>query len=155
MQRQKVENTALFEQMRAMLAQGLDVRFTVSGHSMWPTITHDRDAVVVSPCSRVRRGDVVLFCPMEGQYLLHRIYKVRQGRIYTCGDGNCFRDGDFSLETVMGRVVTICRKGKEISCDGGWYRLRSWAWLVLYPVRPLLLRCLRWVAGRRGGTHDR
>lgn len=143
MQRQKVENTALFEEIRAMLAQGLDARFTVSGNSMWPILVHNRDSVVITPCTKPKRGDVVLFSPITGIYLLHRVYKVRKDRIYTCGDGNCFRDGDFPVSCVMGKVVTLERKGKKIPASRWWYRCCSTLWLWAYPIRKYLLKLLR------------
>ena len=144
MQRQTVDNTALFEEIRAMLAQGLDARFTVSGNSMWPTLAHNRDSVVVRACTKPKRGDVVLLCPMEGQYLLHRVYKVRKDRIYTCGDGNCFRDGAFPVSCVMGTVVTLERKGKQIPVSSLRYRLCTTLWRWAYPVRRLLLKIKKW-----------
>ena len=143
MQRQKVENTALFEEIRAMLAQGLDARFTVSGNSMWPILVHNRDSVVITPCTKPKRGDVVLFCPVEGQYLLHRIYRIKKDRIYTCGDGNCHRDGDFPVSSIMGKVVTLERKGKQIPCTRWWYRCYSTLWRWCYPFRRPLLKLLR------------
>jgi len=146
----KVENGVFFEEMRWMLNQGLDARFTVSGNSMWPTLAHGRDQVVISPVAgKLKRGDVVLFCPMEGKYLLHRIYRLRPRRIYTAGDGNCYRDGDFPQACVLGKVTKIVRKEKEFSCSGLWYRLRSRVWMGLYPVRPVLLKLLKKLASRR------
>ena len=153
--RMPVDNRALFEEIRRVLDVGMDARFTVVGHSMWPTLTHKRDEVILSPLDgRVKRGDVVLFCPAEGRYLLHRVCRVRHGQMVTAGDGNCWRDGAFSTATIVGRVTKIGRKGRWYSCTDGWYRLRSRAWMALYPLRPLLLKCLRFVAARRGGRHD-
>ena len=146
----KVDNRALFESMRQMLNQGMNARFTVSGNSMWPTLSHGRDQVVIAPVEgKLKKGDVVLFCPMEGKYLLHRICRLRAGRIYTAGDGNCYRDGDFPRDCVLGRVTKIVRKGKEFSCSGLWYRLRSRIWMGLYPMRPVLLKLLKKIASRR------
>ena len=143
MQRRKIDNTALFEEIRAMLAQGLDVRFTVSGNSMWPILAHNRDSVIITPCAKPKRGDVVLFCPMDGQYLLHRIYKIKRDRIYTCGDGNCYRDGDFPVSCVLGKVRSLERKGKQIPCNRWWYRCYSTLWLWAYPIRKLLLKIIK------------
>ena len=153
MQRYTIDNAALFEEIRAMLEQGFDARFVVTGNSMWPTLAHSRDEVAVSPCDNVKRGDIVLLCPIEGRYVLHRVCKVRQNRVYTCGDGNCHRDGDFPTACVLGRVTTLYRAGKEIAATRGLYRLYSHLWLLLYPLRPLLLKCLRRMARRRGGSH--
>lgn len=150
-----VDTRALCDEMSRLLDAGLDARFTVVGHSMWPTLTHKRDEVILSPLDgEVKRGDIVLFCPTEGRYLLHRVCRVRDGRMVTVGDGNCCRDGEFSTATIVGRVTKIRRKGHFYPCTDGWYRLRSWVWMALYPVRPLLLKCLRFVAARRGGRHD-
>lgn len=132
-------NEEIFESIRTMLEQGLQASFTVTGNSMWPTLVHRRDQVVLEkPTTPLKKGDVVLFCPMPGQYLLHRIHKRRKGVFFTTGDGNCFRDGQYPNEAVIGRVVRIRRKGKDISCRSFCYRLCTRLWCLAYPLRPLI-----------------
>ena len=141
----------LFENVRQFLQDGYFASFTVTGNSMWPLLRHGRDHVVLEPCTGkpLKKSDIVLFMPAKGRYLLHRIDWVREERFRTTGDGNCFRDGTFDQDCVVGRVVTLVRKGKEISCTNWRYRLASRIWMALFWARPVLLKVLRKFATRK------
>ena len=143
--------TELFENVRQFLHDGCFASFTVTGNSMWPFLRHGKDHVVLEPCPEeaLKKGDIVLFMPEQGRYLLHRIDWVRDRQFRTAGDGNCFRDGIFNQNCVVGRVVTVVRKGKEISCANWIYLLLSGIWMALYWARPVLLKVLRMLASWR------
>ena len=138
----------LFENIRQFLHEGNLVSFTVTGNSMWPLLGHGRDQVILESCAGkpLKKGDIVLFMPVKGRYLLHRIDWVKEGRFRTIGDGSCVRDGVFDEVCVVGRVVTLVRKGKEISCENWLYQLSSRVWLALFWARPVLLKVLRKIA---------
>ena len=139
-----VENGVFFEEIRRMLDQGLNASFTVTGNSMWPLLVHRRDQVVLKKVNTpLKKGDIILFMPAEGRYLLHRIQKISQGKIQTIGDACCTLDGEFDSETVLGKVVSFTRKGKTHSCRALWYRIYSWLWRILLPLRRPLLKILR------------
>ena len=140
--------TELFENIRQFLHDGCFASFTVTGNSMWPLLRHGKDHVVLEPCAEktLKKGDVVLFMPEQGRYLLHRIDWVRERQFRTAGDGNCFRDGIFNQDCVVGRVVALVRDGKEIACANWLYRLYSRIWIALYWARPVLLKVLRKLA---------
>ena len=140
--------TELFENIRQFLHGGYSASFTVTGNSMWPLLRHGRDYVILESRAEkpLKKGDIVLFMPVEGRYLLHRIDWVSDGQFRTTGDGNCFRDGTFNQDCVVGRVVTLVRKGKKISCTNWLYRLSSHIWMALFWARPVLLKALRKLA---------
>lgn len=139
----------LFAAIHRMLQDGYDAEFTVTGNSMWPLLTHGRDCVALRRVEghSLKKGDIVLLQTEHG-YLLHRIMGIKNGKIRTAGDYNCYRDDDAAVSCVLGRVVRFTRKGKCVSCSDPLYRLGSWAWRILFPVRPLLLRVL-FLARRR------
>ena len=58
--------------------------------------------------------------------------------LQTAGDRNCYYDGYVSIQCVVGRVVGFKRKDRYVSSDNLVYRLGSFLWRVLFPVRPLL-----------------
>ena len=144
----RLSATELFENIRQLLHEGYLATFTVTGNSMWPLLRHGRDYVILESRAEkpLKKGDIVLFMPVEGRYLLHRIDWVNKDRFRTTGDGNCFRDGTFNQDCVVGRVVTLVRKGKKISCTNGLYRLTSRIWMSLFWARPVLLKALRKLA---------
>jgi signal peptidase I len=144
----RLSATELFENIRQFLQNGYAASFTVTGNSMWPLLRHSRDYVILESLTEkpLKKGDIVLFMPVKGRYLLHRIDWVSEDRFRTTGDGNCFRDGTFNQDCVVGRVVTLVRKGKKISCANWLYRLASHLWMALFWARPVLLKTLRKLA---------
>lgn len=133
----------LFAAVYQLLQDGYDVEFTVTGNSMWPFLAHGRDRVTLRRMGEIspKKGDIVLLQTGHG-YLLHRITRLENGMLQTTGDRNCYRDDLVSVEKILGRVVFFTTKGKQISCSNPLYRLCSWLWRVLFPIRPFLLRLL-------------
>ncbi|MBQ6701825.1 MAG: hypothetical protein IJN17_02610 [Clostridia bacterium] len=126
-----------------LLEEGYDAEFTVTGTSMWPLLAHGRDRVTLrkTVASDVRKGDIVLYRAEQG-YLLHRVMKAKKGVIKTAGDYNCYYDKEVSADCVLGKAVGFTRKGKHVLCSSLLYRMSSFVWRVMYPLRPLLLRLL-------------
>lgn len=140
----------LFGNMAQLLEEGYEAEFTVTGNSMWPLLAHGRDRVVIKK-QPPQKGDVVLYCPVEGKYLLHRINRLKNGRFRAAGDANCFHDGSFPESCVMGTVIRLCRKGKWMETNSLRLRLWSFWWNLLYPFRPALLWLLWKIAACKGG----
>ena len=143
-QKASVHAHDLFEALLPMLEEGHRAVFPVSGMSMWPFICHGRDQVIVTACdpSLLRVGDIILFQPLPGNYMLHRITGLQEDAFMTTGDGNCFRDGWFPRDCAKARVTHIIRNGREIDCAAPAQRFLSAVWRGLFPVRrPMLLLC--------------
>ncbi len=71
--------------------------FTPGGSSMQPLLRHHENPVVLVPVTgRLRRGDVPFYKRSDGQYVLHRILRVRKDSYDCCGDN----------QTVLEKGVT-------------------------------------------------
>lgn len=151
----QISANELFSAMEELLAQGRQAAFVVTGMSMWPLLCHGRDRVVVEQCdpAALGRGDIVLLQTPLGNYLLHRITKIRDDLIQTTGDGNCFRDGFFPRSCVRARVVKVVRKGTVISCNASGWKLVFSIWMILYPLRSPLLSLFRKLSGITSRYH--
>ena len=69
--------------MSALLDEGKEIRFTVTGNSMGPFLRHKRDqAVLVKPAdpTSLQVGDVPLYRRDNGQLVLHRIVERDDGQ---------------------------------------------------------------------------
>lgn len=141
----KLPASEFFGAVEQMLSDGYDVEFTVTGNSMWPLLSNKRDSVIISSCDKqaIKLGDTVLYCPIHEKYLLHRIVSVKNGKFSAAGDGNCFYDGTFSTDCIVGKVTTYIRKGKKYSADSFAMRMWSFCWRSLFPLRKMLLWFLR------------
>jgi len=146
-----LHSAELFDSINIMLQEGYDAEFTVVGNSMWPFLSNERDRVIVRARenSSIKKGDIVLFCPEEGRYLLHRVTQLRDGMFQTAGDGNCFYDGFFPEECLNSIAISFRRKEKFVSCQNLLYRIYSKIWMFLFPIRRHLLRLLRFLCYTR------
>lgn len=134
-----------FPVMLEHMEAGNLVSFRITGFSMWPFMTHQRDSVVLTSCdpNTLKKGDIVLFQRDGDMYAVHRITKINNGTMETTGDGNLFRDGVFPLDWVKAKAVSINRKGKTIHCEDLRWKIVFRVWMALFPVRGPLLKALR------------
>jgi len=99
---------------RALLADGIAIRFRAGGQSMLPAIG-DGDCLVVAPvdASAVGIADVVL-CETGRRLVAHRVLSVDRARLTTCGDAALEMDRPVSPGDVRGRVVAVERGGTTV-----------------------------------------
>lgn len=121
--------------------------FTNKGTSMLPLLRQDRDLMVLEKkgAERCRKFDAVLFKRDNGQYVLHRILKVRPADYWIVGD-NCFTGENIREDQILGVLTAVVRDGTNIPVTDRRYRAYVHLWCDCYPVRFFLLRC-RHLAG--------
>ena len=67
-------------------ARGIIIH-TNKGVSMMPLLREDRDVMIIERVTgRLKKYDVPLYKRPNGQYVLHRILKVREKDYVICGD---------------------------------------------------------------------
>lgn len=123
--------------------------YTNKGVSMMPLLRQNRDVMVIEakqPGVRCRRLDAVLFKRDNGQYVLHRVLKVRKNDYLVVGD-NCFQKEYVDDAHILGTMTSVVRDGKTIKVTDMGYLAYVHLWCDLYPVRFFLLR-LRGLLGR-------
>lgn len=140
-----IDNSEFISAVKETLDSGLEVKFTVTGMSMWPFFTSRRDSVTIKKCTfrDIRKGDIVLFSPEKNIYLLHRVIKKNDTGFITAGDGNTFKDGIFTPDKIIAAVSEIHRKNKTFSADKKTFRFLSFIWMLLFPVRKPILTVLK------------
>ncbi len=120
----------------------LPVQFKVNGNSMFPFIRRDKDIVTLVPLYRKPQiSDVVLFRAQRagGNYVLHRIYKIKGDMICTCGDACPKPDGWISRDDLLGVAIRIQRGNRKIDCDGNYFKIISCIWRKIFPIRRFLM----------------
>ncbi len=128
----------------AILESGASFRLAVTGGSMVPFLAGGRDSVMLSPIDRpLRRGDVILYRRAGGDWVLHRIYKIRGDALWMLGDAQTAVEDGVCRQQAAALVTAVRRKGKALTSDSPLWRFFAGAWLWLRPVRPLLLRLRR------------
>lgn len=119
--------------------------YTNVGDSMMPMLRQKRDLLIVEPRpeGRCRRYDVVLYKRPSGQYVLHRILKVRKDGYVLCGDNQWFLEQDVPDEWIFGVLTGFVRDGKQISVKDFKYRCYVHLWCDFFWLRAPIVRLRR------------
>ena len=120
--------------------------YTNVGDSMEPLIRQGRDLLVISAANgRLKKYDVPLYKRDSGQYVLHRILKVRKDDYVICGDNRRQKEYGITDRHIIGVLTAIVRNGKEISVNDRKYRLYVHIWCDFFCVRALILRVKHYI----------
>lgn len=123
--------------------------YTNVGDSMMPLIKQGRDVLIIKKVNgRLKKYDVPLYQRDSGQYVLHRILKVRKDDYVICGDNRSFKEYGISDRHIIGVLTGVIRKGKEISVTSKKYRLYVHLWCDFFPIRAFILRAVRFLKRR-------
>ena len=124
-----------------ILARDGRLVYTNVGDSMWPLIREGRDLLVIErPNRRLKRYDVPLYRRDSGQYVLHRVLKVRENDYVLCGDNRWHRETGITDRHILGVLTAVIRDRKQLSITDWRYRLYVHLWCDLFPLRAFLLR---------------
>lgn len=130
-----------------LLEASVSVQLQVTGNSMRPLWRHRRDSVTLVRCdpAQLGQGDLPLVRHTTGQFVIHRVVAVYPDHLDLCGDGLIRLERHISKDQVVARVSAFCRKGRNFSLDLPLYRFYVNVWSFLRPVRPFLLRIIRFL----------
>lgn len=117
--------------------------YTNKGDSMMPLIKQDRDLLIIEPVhGRLKKYDVPLYKRDNGQYVLHRILKVREQDYVICGDNRWSKEYGITDKHIIGVLTAVVRDGKEISVNDRKYKLYVHLWCDLFPVRAFVVHVI-------------
>ena len=112
------------------------VTICLEGESMRPLIRKGRDPVTIVPVrGEMKKGDVVLFTLGDGRYVVHRVWRLREGLARTLGDNCVNPEPWFPRAQVLGQVVRFSRNGHAFRLDTPAARAFGRVWMALFPIR--------------------
>ncbi len=118
--------------------------YTNVGDSMFPLIKEGRDLLVMErPRGRLKKYDIPLYKRDSGQYVLHRVLRVRDEDYVICGDNRYSLEYGVTDRHVIGVLTAVIRDGRERPLSGIGYRLYVFLWCDLFPLRAVVLKGLR------------
>ena len=133
-------NKSTFEEQ---LAQNGKLIYTNKGDSMMPLIKQDRDLLIIEPAiGRLKKYDVPLYKRDSGQYVLHRILKVREDDYVICGDNRWVKEYGIQDRHIIGVLTAVVRDGKEISVNNWKYKLYVHLWCDMFPIRAFIVHAV-------------
>ena len=132
----------LLEEYRRILAEEPEVAalpLVISGSSMTPFLADGRDTVYLARLERpVRRGDMLLYQRIGGQYVLHRVWKAEKDGTFTMGgDAQTELEHGIREAQIIAIVTSVVRKGKSMAPGGFWWEFFEKVWIRMVPLRPL------------------
>lgn len=140
----QMPNAIFLPQVVALLQEGHTVTLPLRGRSMRPFLEDGRDKALLKITNDYREGDAVLAEISKGHFVLHRIIKIDHENVTLRGDGNLFNEY-CKLGDIRAKAIGFYRKGNTAKADytdGRKWRIYSWWWTRLYPIRRYLLFAL-------------
>ena len=110
--------------------------YTNVGDSMYPLIK-PRDLLVIKKVTApLKKNDIPLYKRDSGQYVLHRIVKIKNGEYYICGDNRAFVERGITDRHIIGVLTDIVREGRTIPVNSPEFK----SYVKLLPLRRSIIR---------------
>lgn len=112
------------------------------GTSMLPLIRENRDLIIIEKKGgeRLKKYDVVLYKRANGQYVLHRIIKVREADYIISGDHCTYKEYGITDNQILGVLTAVVRDGKTIKTTNKKYLLYTHLWCDFYYIRVTIIK---------------
>ena len=137
-------NAVLIPEIIKLIDDGHTVTLWLKGFSMRPFLEDGRDKALLTKPVSPKVGDPVLAEITPLHFVLHRIINIDGEKVTLRGDGN-LRNEECTLADIKGAVIGFYRKGREKldRTDGKKWKIYSWFWTRLFPIRRYLLAFYR------------
>ena len=110
------------------------------GTSMMPLIRQGRDLMVIRKVSTPpKRKDAVLY-KRGDKYVLHRIVGIKKDGYVLCGDHHWQKEYPVTDDKIIGILKSVIRDGKEIKSTSLRYKIYTFLWCDLFPIRAAILK---------------
>lgn len=110
--------------------------YTNVGDSMYPLIK-PRDLLVIKKVTApLKKNDIPLYKRDSGQYVLHRIVKIKNGEYCICGDNRAFIERGITDRHIIGVLTDIVREGRTIPVNSPEFK----SYVKLLPLRRSIIR---------------
>ena len=127
----------MMQEISRLISEGKSISISAKGYSMNPFIVHMKDQITLGSWTddQIKKGAVVLVKDVRGCYIIHRIIK-REGNVLTLmGDGNIGIIETAYVEDIIALMHAVIKKGRTYSVNSLSWRLYSWFWKLLTPMR--------------------
>ena len=132
--------------LRELVHEGKSVSLLVSGSSMAPFLVHQRDYVHFrAPERPLRIGDIVFYERDGGQFVMHRIVRIRKGAdgaplFDITGDNQTVIEHGVRPDQVFARIYEVQRKGHTLRPGCFWWDFFERVWPHVIPFRRAIAR---------------
>ena len=132
--------------MKEKVMNGEEACILIAGNSMSPFLVHERDYICFShPKREVKKGDMVFYERENGQYVMHRIYKVTSEGYYMAGDSQMEIEGPIRREQIFALVTKVRRKGKWLESGDFLWEFFEKVWINIVPARRIVRKAYAYI----------
>lgn len=136
-----VDTNTYVSVLRDLIEEGKEVSLLISGSSMEPFLKHQRDYICFrSPDRELAAGDMVFYQRVNGQYIMHRIYRVAPEGYYLVGDHQVEIEGPLERSQIFALVTKVKRKARWLTPDSLTWKFFVRLWPKTIPLRRFLIR---------------
>ena len=127
----------MMEEIAQLISEGKNVSITAKGYSMNPFVRHMEDTLTIGPFedSNIKKGTAALVRTTKGDYVFHRIIERKGDWLLLEGDGNIGIKEKATTDGVIGIMHSITRGGRIYTSESRCWKIYSWIWMALRPVR--------------------
>lgn len=137
----KIDTRTYVSMLRELVEEGREVSMVITGSSMSPFLIHERDTIFFQkPDRKLKRGDMVFYQRVDGQFVMHRIYRVRPNGYDIVGDAQQEIERGVLREQIFALVTKVERKGKMLKPREFLWEFFAGIWLFVLPIRHVLMR---------------
>ena len=135
--------------IRKKLEEGETVTLQVSGDSMRPTLHPRRDAAVLQALDAwpPKYGDILFFQRGSGEYVLHRVIRVRGDVCFVNGDAQNWTEGPVTRGMAIAKAIALIRGGRPVDPYTPLRRVGNRLWALTRPFRFQLFALWRKMKG--------
>lgn len=135
-----VDTKAYVEIFRELVENGEEVGMRIAGNSMAPFLIHERDYIHFSKPNRpLERGDMVFYQRKNGQFIMHRIWKVKPEGYYMVGDAQTVIEGPIEREQIFALINKVRRKEQWVEAGDFWWEFFAHIWIRMVPLRHVIM----------------
>ncbi len=130
--------------MIGLLEDGIDVKLTVTGSSMFPLFSHLKTKVTLTKVDdkNIKKGAIPLYMRKNGQYVLHRIVKIKGDSLIMCGDAQVELEYGITKSDIIAVVKSFSFFSRQVSTQSFWHSVYLFIWTLIRPVRPFFIRLI-------------
>lgn len=134
----------IVEVMNVAFEKNLKFEMPVNGTSMLPFI-HAGDLVTLKKITncKIKKKDVLFYKRDNGQYVLHRVYKIKNNHLFMLGDNQLNVEKNVRSDQVIAKMISYKTKNKTIPVTSFAYRFKVSLWNV-YFIRCIVLKA-KWL----------
>ena len=109
--------------MHEVLLSGGEFVMKTHGTSMMPLLSDGNDGVVlVKPKGKCKKNDVVLYKRPTGQYVMHRVVAVKNGKYVMRGDSQIVNEYGVTDKMITAVMRAFFKNGERVETDSSSYR---------------------------------